>query len=96
MAGGAVRGAAAPQAWACLALTLHGIASWLQLKQAEKLINGESGGADESPENSRAKLGVLGDREVGADARLGKHHVAAHLAANLPSGFLKGFCRVFA
>lgn len=70
--------------------------NWFQLKQAEKLLDGEPGGADESPENSRAKFGVLGDRKVGADAWFGKHHVAAHLATNLLSGFLKSFGRVFA
>lgn len=59
------------------------------LQQGEKFLDRHSRVADEGAKGSHGQLFVLGDRKIDADAGLGHHEMASHLADGLPSGFLK-------
>jgi hypothetical protein len=65
-------------------------------EQAQELIDGHSGVANQGPEGSYGKLSVLGNGKVHPHLRLDHHQMAPHLTQDTPSSFLKGFGRFLA
>ncbi len=73
-----------------------GEASAGRLKQIEEFIDAKSGGSDQSSQGAWRKFGMLGNCEIGANARLRQNQVAPDLTADLPTSFLKSLRSVLA